>query len=616
MRFFGIYIGQTVFTKRFFGLFDFFYPGVLRIVRRGRMECAVSRNRPSKACCEIILYGIGVFCAICFFLLFFLQFLLVRCTIPMYFKRRYSKQEAPFMKKVLIPTKLDKVVKEILTARGFTVVQDKDTPLADLAKANPDTESMIIRSEKIPAEIMDLMPSLKLIVRAGAGYDNVDTKYARRKNIDVMNTPGANSNAVAEEVVAMILAAYRKLIPADISTRAGKWEKGKLMGHELTGKTLGIIGLGHIGRLLVKRTSGFEVNVLGFDPVLSQELAQELGVKLCTVEEIFANADIISLHIPENDATRGLVNDKLLSLIKPGTMIVNCARAGIVDEEALRKAKAEKGLIYCNDVYKKDIEGEKSIADVADIMAPHIGANTFEANFVAAKRAAEQTVAYFENGVTTCVVNKGVPDGLNAEYQHLASLLAKLARICQGPEVAVRRVETSFYGNLHHFAKWMTSPICAGLSPDFDPYLDSKDAMNFLASRGVELLNREVDDAKNYGESITIDLIDDKGACVSVRGTITEGKMMISRINGFDRLYLEPAGNNLFFEYKDASGVIAKLSGTLSLMGINIIDIRAPQNTQTGNSLAAIKTDSEVPCEAVAKMAKLINAVKAFKFNA
>ena len=376
------------------------------------------------------------------------------------------------MKKVLIPTKLDKVVSEILSAKGFTVVQDMETPFADLAKANADAESVIVRSEKVTPEIMDLLPSLKLVVRAGAGYDNIDIKYARRKNIDVMNTPGANSNAVAEEVIAMILAAYRKLIPADISTRAGKWEKKSFMGRELTGKTLGIIGLGHIGRLLAKRVSGFEVEILGFDPMITQAMADEIGVKLTTVEEIFSKADVISLHVPENDATRGMVNEKLLSLAKKGVMIVNCARAGIVNEDDLRKCKAEKGLIYCNDVYKKDAEGEKSIADVADVMAPHLGASTKEANFVAAKRAAEQTVAYFENGVTTCVVNKGVPDGLNAEYQHLASALAKLAKAAIGEE-KINRIETSFYGNLSKYAKWMTAPICAGLTTEFDPYLDA-----------------------------------------------------------------------------------------------------------------------------------------------
>ena len=163
------------------------------------------------------------------------------------------------MKKVLIPTKLDKVVAKILTDAGFEVVQVPDKPILDLAKENADAQVVIVRSEKVTPEVMDQLPQLKLVVRAGAGYDNIDTKYARRRNVDVMNTPGANSNAVAEEVVALALAAYRKLVPADESTRAGKWEKSKFMGHEITGKTLGILGLGNIGRLLAKRVSGFDM---------------------------------------------------------------------------------------------------------------------------------------------------------------------------------------------------------------------------------------------------------------------------------------------------------------------------------------------------------------------
>ena len=309
------------------------------------------------------------------------------------------------MKKVLIPTKLDKEVAKILGNAGFEVVQNPEKAVIDLASENTDAEVIIVRSEKVTPEVMDKLPSLRLVVRAGAGFDNIDTKYARSRNVDVMNTPGANSNAVAEEVVALALAAYRRVVPADASTRAGKWEKSKFMGREITGKTVGILGLGHIGRLLVKRLSGFEVKVLAFDPVLSPEKAAELGVTLTSVEEIFSQADIISLHIPENDATRGMVNAKLLSLVKKGVMLINCARAGIVDEEAIRAIKAEKEMLYCNDVYKKDAEGDKSVADIADVMLPHLGASTKEANFMAAKKAADQTVAYYESGDKSCVVN-------------------------------------------------------------------------------------------------------------------------------------------------------------------------------------------------------------------
>ena len=309
------------------------------------------------------------------------------------------------MKKVLVPTKLDKVVAEILGNAGFTVVQDPDTAILDLAKANSDADVLIVRSEKVTAEVIDALPSLKLVVRAGAGFNTIDTKYARSKNIDVENTPGANSNAVAEEVVALILASYRFLIPADRSVRAGLWEKKNFLGREITGKTVGILGFGHIGQLVAKRLSGFEVKILAYDPFLSAEKIAAAGAVPATMEEVFSKSDVVTLHIPENDHTRGSINASLLNLMKKGAMLINCARCGILNEADLRAVKAEKQLIFCNDVYPKDEAGQKSVADIADIMLPHLGANTKEANFNAARKAAEQTVAYFEKGDKSCVVN-------------------------------------------------------------------------------------------------------------------------------------------------------------------------------------------------------------------
>lgn len=310
------------------------------------------------------------------------------------------------MAKVLIPTKLDKFAADLLVNSNYVVVQDAANPIEEVVKANLDAEALIVRSEKVTKEIIDMLPQLKLVVRAGAGFNTIDIKYARERNVDVMNTPGANSNGVAEEVVALALAAFRYIVPADASTRAGDWEKSKFMGRELTEKTVGIIGLGHIGQLVVKRMSGFDCKFLGFDPFLPAEVAAKLGVELVSMEEIFAKADVITLHIPENDATRNSINKTYFDLMKEGACLINCARAGIINEDDLRAAKAAKKFFYCNDVYAKDAAGPKSIADVADVMMPHLGANTFEANFNAAKKAAEQTIAYFENGVKDAVVNK------------------------------------------------------------------------------------------------------------------------------------------------------------------------------------------------------------------
>ena len=520
------------------------------------------------------------------------------------------------MRKVLIPTKLDKFAATLLSERGYNVVLDGATPLAELVKANADAEVLIVRSEKITPEVIDQLPRLKLIVRAGAGFNTIDIKYARKHEIDVMNTPGANSNAVAEEVVALMLAASRHLVPADTSTRAGEWEKSKFMGRELTGKTVGILGLGHIGQLLVKRLSGFEVKVLGFDPMISPALTEKLGVELAGVDRIFAEADFISLHIPENDETRGMINRRLLDMMKPGAMLLNCARAGILNEDDLRAVKAEKKLVFCNDVYPKDVAGEKPISDLCDIMLPHLGANTFEANFNAAKRAAEQTIAYFEQGITNCVVNKSLPDGLDAKYQKLAYVLTSLANGYLGKENPTR-IETSFYGDLAQYSKWMTPPIAAGIAAEFGPDKAPSDAEHFLADTGIELVNREVDNGKNYGEAMTIDLFVGGNLIykASVRGTITENKLMISRLNDFDELYLEPTGHHLFVEYKDAPGVIGRIAGILGEKNINIIDIRAPQDLKSGLSLTVVKTNVEIPEMLVEKIRDAVKASKAFQFT-
>lgn len=521
------------------------------------------------------------------------------------------------MKKVLIPTKLEKIVAELLTAKGYNVIQDADKPLNELVKSNPETEVLIVRSEKVTAEDIDALPKLRLIVRAGAGYDTIDIKYARKKNVDVMNTPGANSNAVAEEVVALILALCRHIVQGDITTRQGQWEKKKFMGTELANKTIGILGMGNIGRLVVKRLQGFDMQFLAYDPILSADLAEKLGVKLCSVEDIFSKSDFISLHIPENNETKGMINRRLMEMMKPRAVLVNCARAGVINEDDLRAVKKEKNIFFCNDVYPKDAPGPKTVADIADVMLPHLGASTLEANLIAAKRAAEQTIAYFEKGITNCVVNKGVPDGLDERFQELAFILSRVARCYLGKDSAPHQIETSFYGNLHQFGKWLLAPVVAGFSTEFDLDLDASDAEALLKDRGIVVTDRDVDEKKHYGESMTIDLFEGSDTIkkVSVRGTITENNLMISRINDFDKLYLEPSGNNLFVEYNDKPGVIGKIAGLLGRNNINIIDIRAPQNLSGNKALAAIKTNVPVPEELIGKIRGLVHASVVFNFT-
>lgn len=532
-------------------------------------------------------------------------------------------------RKVLIPTKLDAVAKDILTANGnYEVILEpipkddaKDAAKAEawlqaFAKRNPDAYAVIVRSEKIKAPMIDLLPQLKVIIRAGAGYDNIDIKHARTKGIDVMNTPGANANAVAEEAVALMLAEARHLIAADISTRAGKWEKDKFMGREITGKTVGIVGLGNIGRLVAKRLSGFDVKLLGYDPVISAERAAELNVDLVDLPTLFGSSDYVTLHLPETKETRRMIGETLLRAMKNGATIVNCARAGILDEAAFRAVKQEKKLRLLNDVYEKDAEGPKSIVDIADIMVPHLGASTVEANENAARRAAEELIEFDSQGVTSFVVNRDIPHGLDEAYCKLSNTIARLCRCLLGSDTTLKGIETSMYGALEPYADWLIVPIVSGIQPDFQLSLDNRAALDYLKGMGISYSRRQAEPRKGYGGSISIDMTGTVTSGnlrkVSVRGTTTEGHLMVSRIDEFDKLYFEPKGNTVFFLYDDRPGVIGAMGAALARAGINIEDMRNPHDMKTNRSLVIAKVNKEVSREVIEKIAAEIKALSFF----
>lgn len=523
-------------------------------------------------------------------------------------------------KKILIATTLDTIARGILEQNGhYTVVETAAQPLPDAAAAHSDAYALIVRSEKVTPAIMDTMPDLRVIVRAGSGYNTIDTKYARGRGIDVMNTPGANSNAVAEEVLALILADARHILHADKSVRAGRWDKGRFMGREIAGKTVGIVGLGNIGQLVAKRLTGFDVTLLGYDPVIAQERAEEINVRLVSLVELFRESDYVTLHVPENEDTRAMLTHELLDQLKPGATIINCARAGIVDEAAIRAARKAKGIRFLNDVYPEDKAGAKSVADIADIMLPHLGASTVEANANAARRAAEQIIERDEMGVTTFIVNRDIPDGLDEAYCELTFLLTRLCRCLVGNESKLKMIETSFYGTLKPFADWLLVPIAAALSKDFDRSMDYAMAREYLTAMGVECVNRKPDPSKGFGNSITVDLTcsacSGKAVCASVRGTVAESTLMISRINEFDKLYFEPKGHTVIFLYVDRPGVLGTIGATMAAAGVNIEDVRQPHDSTTKRSLAVMRLNQALPGDVFEGIGDEIQALASFSIK-
>ncbi len=523
------------------------------------------------------------------------------------------------MKKVLIPTKLDKVARETLESHGrYLVVQEEVSDLAAFAAAHADAYAMIVRSEKVTAAVLEALPQLKVIVRAGSGFDTIDVKRARKRGVDVMTTPGANANAVAEEVIAMMLADARHLVAADPSTRAGKWEKSKFMGREISGKTIGIVGLGAVGQLVARRLSGFDVKLVGFDPVISEERARAFGVEVMDLASVFEKADYVTLHIPENAETKGVVNAPLLSRMKKGATIINCARSGVIVEDDLRKMKAEKGLRFLNDVYPKDAEGPKTVSDVADLMLPHLGASTKEANFKAALLAAKQLIELDEKGISSFIVNRDIPAGLDRSYADLAFTLSRFCRQMIGPDAKLKLIETSFYGSLKSYSNWLLVPIVAALSEseEFDRSSDAKTALKYLSDMGVKYTDREPDNRKGYEDSITLDLTASVGGDMlrnaSIRGTVADGILMIARINDFQKLYFEPKGNTVVLAYKDRPGVLGRIGAALANADVNIDDVRNPHDTKGENSIAIVKVNRPVSSDVVGAIAKDIGAHTAF----
>ena len=422
------------------------------------------------------------------------------------------------MKKIIVTDSVDPKCVSILEAAGHQVTYKPGLPKEEIKKVIGEFNGLVVRSAtKVTADLISLMNNMEVIGRAGTGVDNIDVEDATRKGIIVMNTPGGNTVSTAEHTMALMLTMCRNTAQANQSLRAGKWERKNFQGTELQGKVLGIIGLGKIGREVAARSKAFEMKVIGYDPVLSEEISTKLGIKLVKLDEIFEQSDIITVHVPMSDETKNLISEKTLAKCKNGVKIINCARGGIVNESDLVNAiNSGKVSSAAFDVYENeppDFSGEL-IQHPKIITTPHLGASTEEAQEKVAVQIAEQMVDLFNQNPIRGAVNASAFDSTVSQdiypYIKLAENLGALhAQLIQGQ---LKKIEINYSGQLLHSS---TSILSTAVLKGFLSKMMTE-VVNFinapLLSKEMGIIINETKSGANstYTNLMTVEFTSDK----------------------------------------------------------------------------------------------------------
>ncbi len=501
--------------------------------------------------------------------------------------------------RVLISDKMDPNAARIFEERGCDVdVKPGMTP-DELKAVIGQYDGLAIRSAtKVTKEIIDAATNLKVIGRAGIGVDNVDIPYASSKGIVVMNTPFGNSITTAEHAIALMFALARQLPDANAQTQAGKWPKNDFMGVEVTGKTLGLIGAGNIGSIVADRALGLRMKVVAYDPFLSPDRAVEMGVEKVDLDELLARADFITLHTPLTDQTRNILSAENLAKTKKGVRIVNCARGGLVDEEALKEL-LDSGHVAgaALDVFVTEPAKEHALFGTPGFVAtPHLGASTNEAQVNVALQVAEQLADYLVNGGVTNALN--VPS-LSAEeapklkpYMALAEKLGSL--VGQLTTGAIPRISIHTEGAA---AELNIKPIVAAVLAGFlREQSDSVNMVNapFLAKeRGIEVREVRTEKEGDYHTLLRVSVKTEAGER-SVAGTLfSNAEPRVVELFGI-KVEAELAGHMMYIVNEDAPGFIGRIGTLLGENGINIGTFNLGRREAGGEAVLLLSVDSPV----------------------
>ena len=511
------------------------------------------------------------------------------------------------MTKVLISDAMDPRAAAIFRERGIHVDEIIGQSPDELAAIIGEYDGLAIRSStKVTATLLESATQLKVVGRAGIGVDNVDIPAATARGVVVMNTPFGNSITTAEHAIALMFALARQLPEADASTQAGKWEKNRFMGVEVTGKTLGLIGAGNIGSIVASRALGLKMKVIAFDPFLTPERAMEMGVEKADLDTLLGRADFITLHTPLTDQTRGILSRDALARTKPGVRIINCARGGLIDEAALKDA-LDSGQVggAALDVFENEPAKASPLFGTANfISTPHLGASTSEAQVNVAIQVAEQMSDFLLLGGVTNAINM---PSLTAEeaprlkpYMALAEKLGKLVGQIVGEDVRSIAVEVEGAAAQLN-PKPITGAVLAGLMGTYSQTVNMVNAPSLAKERGLDVTEIRHDREGDYHTLLRVTVGTRSGdRCVA--GTLFGNKApRLVDIFGVE-VEAELDGSMIYLVNTDAPGFIGKLGTTLGEAGINIATFNLGRRVEGGEAVALVSVDGEVPPEVVARL--------------
>ncbi|WP_174734048.1 phosphoglycerate dehydrogenase [Mesobacillus harenae] len=517
------------------------------------------------------------------------------------------------MYQILVADSINKEgLQPLLELKNANIIQEKvDSPEVDLSTV----DALLVRSAtKVTDELLDKMPSLRIIARAGVGVDNIDVNAATRRGIIVVNAPDGNTISTAEHTFAMMASLMRNIPQAHQSVKNYEWKRNQYIGSELYGKTLGIVGMGRIGTELAKRAKVFGMNVNVFDPFLTKERAKNLGVESSDLETVLKQADIISVHTPLTNETRGLINEQTLPLTKKGVYLLNCARGGIIDELALAKF-IEMGHVAgaALDVFEVEPPGDHPLLKLDSvIVTPHLGASTREAQLNVATQVAREVREYFEekpvsNSINLPAISKDVFQKIRPFHQlgkQMGSILSQCIK------KGVNELSITYSGTVADLeTSYLTKALLAGFFRNrIDVNVNEVNAMHTAKERGITVGEKISSNTHGYANSISV-TAKGEDSVFTIQGTYIENYgPRIVNLNGFN-IDFHPEGNLLYIQHMDRPGVIGRVGQIIGDLGINIAAMQVGRKEAGGEAIMVLSFDKQVDDKIVDILSKLDDIV-------